>query len=214
MHRHRIRLKAISSFLWESLLGGVTVILPLIIIAFFFSWLLKITGQLLDPLAHLLDAFGLPVIISDLVVILLLFCLCAGVGHLVRTRLGGWFHQKIENELLVNIPGYRSLKELLEVLLGRDSSPFKGEVARVWPYGRSVPTWTIALITSRHTDGTYTAFVPTSPSPASGIIYHLSAEQVEIRPDVSIDQAFKIIVSCGAGSAAAFNLKGEAPAPQ
>ncbi|WP_263081239.1 DUF502 domain-containing protein [Endozoicomonas sp. Mp262] len=209
----KVKLKVLSSFLGESILGGVTVILPLIIIAFFFSWLLKITGHLLEPLAHLFDSFGLPMVLSDIVVALLLISVCAGVGHLVRTRLGEWLYKKLETDFFVRIPGYTSLKELIEILIGKESSPFKGEVAKVWLYGRSVPTWTVALITSKHPDGTYTAFVPTSPSPASGVIYHLGADQVEIHPEISIDQAFKIIVSCGAGSAAIFEKLSD-PAPE
>ena len=200
----RVKFKLVRLFLSESILGGLTVILPLVIIAFFFSWLLKIVTHWIGPFAHLFDRYNLPIFLSDVFVIVLIVIICAIVGRLVRTRLGGWVYHRIETTVLRELPGYRLLKEMVEMLLGKDSSPFKGEVARVWLYGRSVPTWTIALITSRHADGSYTAFVPTAPSPASGVVYHLGADQVEIHPDISIDQAFKVIVACGAGSSKMF----------
>ncbi len=201
---HNINLKTIRSFLGESILGGVAVVLPLAIIAFFFSWLLKATAGMIEPMALFFDSLGFPLVVSDFIVVCLLLTACAGVGRLVKTGLGSWVYNKIETGILLELPGYRALKEVVEMLFGKESSPFKGEVARVWLYGRAIPTWTIALITSRHADGTYTAFVPTAPSPASGVVYHVHADQVEIHPEISIDQAFKIIVSCGAGSSKTF----------
>ena len=200
----RIKFKLFRLFLSESILGGLTVLLPLAIMLFFFSWLIQTIGEWISPLAHLFDGYGIPLIVSDIVVILLIIVTCSIVGHFVRTRFGNWLHKTLETHLLKILPGYRSLKEIVEMILRKDAAPSKGEVARVWLYGKATPTWTIALITSRHADGSYTAFVPTAPSPASGVIYHLPSHQVELHPEISMDQAFKVIVACGAGASSLF----------
>ena len=200
----KVKFKLIRLFLSESSIGGITIMLPLAIIAFFFNWLMETLNNWISPFAHVLDRFHLPIFITDLCVIILVIMLCAALGHLVRTRMGSWVYIKIENAILRELPGYRILKDMTQMVLGKDSSPFRGEVARVWLYGREIPTWTIALITSRHADGSYSAFVPTAPSPASGVVYHLSEDQVEIHSDITIDQAFKIIIACGAGSSKLF----------
>ena len=78
----------------------------------------------------------------------------------------------------------------------------RGEVARVWLYGRDLDVSVTALVTSRHPNGQLTVFVPTGPNPTSGFIYHVSAELVELRPDIGVDQLMKTVLSCGAGSGA------------
>ena len=56
-----------------------------------------------------------------------------------------------------------------------------------------------AIVTAKHQRG-FTVFVPTAPVPTSGIVYHVPAESVQLMPDVSVEQAMKTVIACGAGS--------------
>ncbi|WP_240554901.1 hypothetical protein [Oceanicoccus sagamiensis] len=56
------------------------------------------------------------------------------------------------------------------------------------------------IVTSTHDNGWYTVFVPTGPNPTSGMIYHLPPEQVELLPNIKVDEALRTIIACGAGS--------------
>jgi len=70
-------------------------------------------------------------------------------------------------------------------------------VALVQIYGND--TLASAFVTDTHEDGSYTVFVPTGPNPTSGNIYHLPAHHVH-PVDVSVEDAMRSIISCGAGS--------------
>jgi uncharacterized membrane protein len=69
-------------------------------------------------------------------------------------------------------------------------------------------TLVTAFVTDRHVDGSYTVFVPTGPNPTSGGIYHLKAENV-FPVDVSVEDAMRSIISCGAGSSTLIAKLGE-----
>ena len=55
------------------------------------------------------------------------------------------------------------------------------------------------FITDEHPDGSYTVFVPTAPNPTTGFVFHLKAGRVH-PVSVGVDEAFRSIIACGAGS--------------
>ncbi|MDP0561276.1 MAG: DUF502 domain-containing protein [Candidatus Endonucleobacter sp. (ex Gigantidas childressi)] len=191
-------------FLSESILGGLAIVLPLVVIVFFITWLVSGVSHWISPIAHLFNKYGFSIFLSDLIVVFLSIIICSIIGRVVKTKAGGYLYKKIEIAVLKDLPGYQLLKDMIEMIGSNEAGILQGDVAKVWLYGRSVPTWTIALITSKHEDGTYTAFVPTAPSPASGVIYQLSSEQVEIHPDIAIESFLKVVVACGSGSSKLF----------
>ena len=153
-----------------------------------------------------ISTFGLPKVLADLIVVALLVLLCFLIGSLVATRLGAWLWQRAEEVLMVRVPGYRSVREITAQLLGNSNdSPFKrGEVARIWLYGRQVDVSVLGLVTSRHADGRVSVFVPTGPNPTTGFIYHVSMELVELHPEIRVEQMMKTVIACGAGTSALF----------
>lgn len=192
-------------FIRKSLLGGLVILLPISIVAFFFKWIYDAVTGLISPFTVLfVHYFGLPKPAADWVVVGVLVVFCFLVGTLVATRLGAWTWQRLEDRSLSRLPGYRLVKEMiLQLFGGSQDSPFqRGEVARIWLYGRQVDTSVLGLITSRHDDGLVTVFVPTGPNPTSGFIYHVADDLVEKRPDIPVEQMMKSVVACGAGSAA------------
>lgn len=191
-------------FIRKSLLGGLLILLPISIIAFFFKWIYDAATGLIAPFTGLVVRFfGLPKFAADWVVVAVLIVFCFLVGTLVATSLGGWLWQKLEKRGMERLPGYRLVKEVtMQLFGGSQDSLMRGEVARVWLYGRQVPATVLGLITSRHEDGHLSVFVPTGPNPTSGFIYHVHQDLVELRPDIGVEQMMKTVVACGAGSAA------------
>lgn len=195
------------NFIRKSLVGGLVVLLPLAIIGFFFRWIYTIVTDTIAPVANLfVRAFGLPGVAADLIGVAVLVGLCFLIGNMVATRLGAWLWQRAEDSVIARLPGYRSVRDVIVQLLGsRDDSPLaRGEVARVWLYGRHVDVSVLGLITSRHADGRVTVFVPTGPNPTSGFIYHVSMEVVTLCPEIGVEQMFKSVIGCGAGTGALF----------
>lgn len=197
-----------AHFIRRSLLGGVVVLLPVAIIGFFFKWIYATITGMIEPFTRVLvTGFGVPRLAADWLVVLLIVLFCFAVGHLVTTRMGGWFWQRVENKLMLRLPGYRTVREVINQLMGSShESPFKrGEVARVWLYGGEVDVSVTALVTSRHEDGHVTVFVPTGPNPTSGFIYHVDQALVQLCPEIGVEQMMKSVVSCGAGSGPMFD---------
>ena len=194
-------------FIRKSLLGGLTILLPISIIVFCFKWIYQTVTELIAPFTSVfINAFGLPKFVADWLSVLAVLVLCFLVGTLVATRLGSWAWQQWEEHVMTRLPGYTTVREVIAQLMGSSAdSPFsRGEVARVWLYGRETDVSVTALVTSRHADGHVTVFVPTGPNPTSGFIYHLDASLVELHPEIGVESMMKTVVSCGAGTAALF----------
>ncbi|EKF75980.1 hypothetical protein A11A3_00760 [Alcanivorax hongdengensis A-11-3] len=200
-------------FVRKSLLGGLTILLPISIIVFFFRWIYQTVTEMIAPFTSVfINAFGLPKFVADWLAVLAILVLCFLIGTLVATRVGSWIWHQWEEQVMTRLPGYRTVREVIAQLMGNsEDSPFnRGEVARVWLYGRDTPVSVTALITSRHADGHLTVFVPTGPNPTSGFIYHVAEELVERHPEIGVEQMMKTVVACGAGTATLFH-KGPPP---
>lgn len=185
----------------RAMFGGLLVLLPLAIVLGFFYWVFTTVAYVLSPLTGLLlRNFGMPELVGHFLVILLIALVCLATGTIVMTKIGQWL-QEFFDGYLVKLPGYKIVRELVNQLLGNSDSPFAGAtVAKAQLFGASVATSTTVLVTSRHEDGSFSVFVPTSPNPTSGFVYHLPEEQVTLFPDISVDHAFRTIIACGAGS--------------
>ncbi len=190
-----------KNFFRTTLLGGVIVILPAIILAFAFKWLFGFVSRGIQPLTNLVvNHLALPKryeeFIATLIVLSVIVLTCFFVGLFVRTRIGRWIYSAFENSLLSKAPGYKMVKETVNQFLGKKESPFSSvALAQIFEND----TMVTAFITDKHDDGTITVFVPTGPNPTSGFIYHL--DQKYVHPvDVSVEDAMRSVISCGAGS--------------
>ena len=132
----------------------------------------------------------------DFMVIWIILTTCFFIGFAVRTRFGKFIYSSIEQRLLKVAPGYNLIKDTVLQILGTQRSPFSSVVlAQVFENDILVT----AFVTDEHADGSCTIFVPNGPNPTSGNIFHLKAKYVH-RVDVSVEDAMRSIISCGAGS--------------
>ena len=191
-------MEQIKNFLSTSLLGGLVVILPTVIMFFLLRWLLTLVTGAIQPLTTLVvTRLQLQEILADALVIAIILGTCFAVGVFVRTRLGSFLYSTVENRILKVAPGYSLIKETVVQILGSSRKSLFSSVALVQLFGNE--TLASAFITDRHIDGSYTVFVPTGPNPTSGNIFHLRAEYVH-PVNVPIEAALKSIISCGVGS--------------
>ena len=189
----------LKGFLKSTVMGGVLVILPLAVLLFIAHWVFTFVSETISPLTGaLLTRWSLQPVVADIIVVILIVMLCAAVGFIVRTKVGKWIYQSVENRLLRKAPGYSIIKETVVQFIGNKKSPFSS-VALVQIYGNS--TMVSAFVTDSHEDGSHTVFVPTGPNPTSGNIYHVEDQYVH-PVDVPVEEAMRSIISCGAGSSA------------
>ena len=200
----------LKKFFKTTLFGGIIVILPVAIIAFFIKWLVKTVTDLIQPLTnYALANYQIPEIVADGIVVTIIILICFFMGIVVQTTIGNYLHKMFDDMLQKLAPGYRMIKEVIVQVFGQsEGSPFaNGQVARVRLFGEDCPTEVTALITDHHSDGTYTVFMPTGPNPTSGNIYHVMPSQVTLCPHVPLDSAMRTVIACGAGSGDLFAIK-------
>jgi len=185
------------------LLTGLLVWVPLGIT----FWVLNLTINMMDQSLTLLpvswrpDNFlgvhipGLGVILTAVVVVL--------TGMLARNVLGQRLLE-LWDWILQHIPVvnsiYNSVKQVSDTLLSESGNGF-GKVLLVrYPHPQA---WSLAFQTSvpgevsRALDDEYVAvFIPTTPSPVNGFYFYVrKADTIEL--DISVDMAFKSIISMG-----------------
>jgi len=195
----------LSKFIKTSMLGGLIVIIPVAILLGIFGWLFGLVKAIINPAtlfimshSNFQEAFSFFLAASIVIVV------CFSIGVFVRTRFGKFFHGTIEKVLLLRVPFYSTIKEIIMQFLDSNKHPFS-KVALVSIFGNE--TLMTAFVTDETLTGNkayssemiYTVFVPTGPNPTSGNIYHLPESCVNI-VDVSVESAMKSIVSCGSGS--------------
>ena len=187
----------IKSFFKTTLLGGVLVVLPIVILILVFRWLYEFIADKIKPLTYiLLETAKLQEFVASVLAITVILLSFFVVGLIVKTRLGQYSFEQLELRFLTKLPLYNIIKETILQLVGTEKKLFK-HVALVNLFGNE--TRVTAFITDEHDDGSYTVFVPSGPAPTAGFIYHLKADSVQ-KVNYPIDKAMRTIFSVGAGS--------------
>jgi len=186
-----------KNFIVTTLIGGIAVILPAALSAFLLKWLFKVVIGIIRPLTMLVFAkSNIQVIFADTIVIAIILLACFVVGMIVKTRVGVFIQESLDDYILKFVPGYSIIKETVLQFLGKKKFPFSPVVLV-----RAFETDTLmtGFITDEHPDGQCTVFVPTGPNVTTGFVFHLSRDNV-YPVNVSADQAIRTVISCGVGS--------------
>lgn len=190
-------MEKLKIFFKTTILGGLLVVLPIYILILVFKWFFEFVIDNIRPIVSLLvETVRLHEFIASITAIVITLLLFFAIGLMVRTRLGKFTFNFIEENFLKKFPFYKMIKDTVAQLFGSDKYLFKA-VALVDLYGSG--TLVTAFITEEHADGTFTVFVPSAPAPTAGFIYHLKKEHVHII-DYPVEKAMKTIFSLGSGS--------------
>lgn len=196
----------LKSFLKTSLIGGLVILLPVAILIVVFQWLFNVVIGLIQPLTNALMATSnLRGFLANIIALLISLILCFLVGVIVKTGLGRWLHTLVDTKLLSIAPGYNMIKETVVQLFGGKKAPLS-RVALVDLFANEVMT--TGFITDENPDGTMTVYVPQSPSPLSGNIYHLKPRYVH-PIDITVEEAMRTVISFGSGSSKLIEAKGK-----
>lgn len=130
-------------------------------------------------------------------------------GILGKNVLGNWFVNQL-SLALNHIPFigtiYGSLRQIMNSVMNTSGNRFGRAVLVEFPKENS---WTIGFVTAmeapkpvrRQFDQKMACvFVPTTPNPTSGFFFFVPMDKIKIL-DISVDEAFKIVVSLGLASA-------------
>ena len=198
-------MQKLKHFIITSFIGGLLVILPTAILFLALRWVFRTTAGLVSPIAEFLTLNNhVQETLADLIAVGILFVVCFMLGLSIRTRAGAIIHNIIEVNFLSAFPGYQLVKDTVSQFIGSGGKNQFSRVALVRVFDNEVLS--TAFITASHTDGSYTVFIPTAPNPTSGLIMHLPASRVT-PVEVSVENAMKTVIACGAGSQALFKKK-------
>jgi uncharacterized membrane protein len=186
------------------LLTGLLVLVPLVITLWVLSFIigtLDLTLSLLPEQWHPDNLLGIH--IPGLGVILTVLTVL-GTGLLVRNvfgqRLLAYWEGMLRRIPFVNAI-YNSVKQVSDTLLSENGHAFRKVLLVRYPHPEA---WSLAFLTSvpsevtrRLQDDEYVGvFVPTTPSPVNGFYFYVKKSKT-IELDISVDAAFKAIVSMG-----------------
>lgn len=152
-----------------------------------------------------LNAVQLQTFIAKVLIVLLLVLFTGTLGFLAR-----WFFfnslLKLADFIVHRIPivrtVYKTSQDLIRTIFSSDTRSFKQVVLVKFPNPHS---YSIGLVTREDgfpgLDGTgheknVAVFVPTTPNPTSGFLILFKPEDL-VYLDMSVEEAFKYIISCG-----------------
>ncbi len=139
------------------------------------------------------------------IAICLLIVLIYMLGRFVTVRIGAWFIGKFETLVISSLPVvrnvYGSIKQVTDFLFSENQIEVRKVVAFQYP---SKGIWSLGFVTGESLldiageagEPCVSILVPTSPMPMTG--YTMSVPKSEtIDLNLTVDQAFQFIVSCG-----------------
>ena len=192
-------MKNLRNYFISGLLFWIPLGLSIVVIKFF----LELVNDIVPPeyLPETLFNLGSAIPSSGIVWVILVIVI---TGALVSNFIGRKLLELWE-KLLNRIPGfrgiYKALKQLSDTVLSTSGDSFKKAVLVEYPR-RGM--WTIAFQTGNYRgevekkigEEIINIYVPTTPNPTSGFFIMLPKDDV-IELDMSVDEAFKLIISTG-----------------
>lgn len=184
--------KMIKSTFW----GGIFFLVPVVLFVWIIGRALAVIRKLFSPILTRLPETNLAGIVGvrQLVAIVVLLLICFIAGLLARTRIAQRFLNWLEDNVLGLVPGYKMLKNMGEQISGLEAQELKVVLARV------DDGWQLSFLIDKIAEDMYTVFVPGSPEPWSGSVYHMEGDKI-IWTDITKKQALRCLRQMGFGSA-------------
>lgn len=193
-----------QSFFIKTLMNGLLLVLPMIIILFLLSLIFKFVFNLVAPISSILDKNAEShALIINVLALLILVALIFIIGLIMRNARGKRSFKKFEVNYLLHIPLYSTLQETIAQFAGLKKMPFS-QVVLVDPYNTGVLM--TGFVTEIVSKDLYTVFVPTAPNPMNGNIYHVPTSQLKFL-DLEPEKAMRSVIGMGTGSSILFPAK-------
>jgi uncharacterized membrane protein len=171
-------MKKIIEFLKTTILGGLFVLLPVILIYLALAEVVGVLVLMATPIADLFfpghfEEIEFPALVALALALLVCVSFILGLIMLSDTglRLGNW----IERIILGRLPTYNAIKSLTKGFANsQEESSFKPALLKSADGNKE-----FAYIVEDHGDGNLTVLLPWSPTPFAGIIKIVPKDRVE-----------------------------------
>jgi uncharacterized membrane protein len=184
-------MKKFASVAKADILYGAVTLVPIAIV---FLVLVKIV-EILESTA---SALGLGSASSAAVAVVLALVavvgFCFAVGAFVRSRVGSLSLEKAERAFLLQIPGYKIVKNMVEGFV-KSETAFPPALVRLYETDAAA----LGFVMEDNGDGTVTVFIPSTPAITVGTLVVVAAAQVTLL-EVSSMEFLDSISQWGVGS--------------
>jgi uncharacterized membrane protein len=188
-------MKQIVDFLKTTVIGGLFVLLPVLLLYMLLAETLQLVVALATPIADLFPKgvfakVNAPVLIALILIVSVSFLLGIALRSAALSRLGGW----IESTVMTRLPSYTVLKRLTKGFAKEEATAFKPGLLI------SAEGWKeIAYVIEDHGDGHLTVLVPWAPTAFSGSVKVVCQDRVEML-DANIGDVSKVLSLWGMGT--------------
>ena len=189
-------MKGIGEFLKTTVIGGLFILLPLLLLELMLVEIFQLVVALATPIADLfpkawIEAIDAPEQVAVILILLASFVL----GLVAKSGMGRRFGGFIERNTVGRIPLYGVLKGLAARLIEiGEGSAFKPAML-VSPDGHREFSYLI----EDHGDGNATVMLPWAPTPLSGSVKIVPMKQVELL-DASLGDLTRVLSHWGVGA--------------
>ena len=184
-------MKKFSESIVSALVSGVLIVVPGYLAVLMLLKAMKTVAVIVKPLAAFLPEW-IPA--ERVLSLLLVLIVCILIGAFARTVIGRKLGEWAEKSVFERIPGYTVFRSMAQQLTGHGgASAWKPALVEIEE--ALVP----AFIVEELTDGRFTVFVPSVPTPLAGAIYILARDRVH-PVNVPFTKAIRAISQWGSGS--------------
>lgn len=188
-------------FVLTTAVGGVVFLVPVVVLAVILTKAAGFMMIIAQPMADWLPVDTISgVTLANIIAILVLVLVCFLAGLLARHALASKFVKNLESRVLVNLPGYVMIKSLVS---GFDPGKTEGLKPVAVQLGSAER---IGFEIEKLPDKRLLVFLPSAPSPFSGITQVLHAEQV-VYLDVPVKAVIEVTENFGYGMGALLEAK-------
>ena len=170
-------MKQLTEFLKTTILGGLFVLLPVLLLYLLLSEALQLIVVLATPIADLFpkgtfDKTATPILLGLALIVVISFV----IGLVLRSEIGRTLGRRIERATLDRLPGYTVLKSLTGGFKGSEEGEAFKPAVLISPDG----TRELAYRIEDHKDGHVTVLLPWAPTPFAGSIKIVEQDRVEL----------------------------------
>lgn len=192
---------SIYDILKKYFLSGVLVVVPVILTFLVIRFLFEAIDGLLQPVLHELLGYFIPGLGVVTTVLLILLA-----GILSRNYVGKFLYRLGDNilaKLPLTRPIYSAAKQLIEAIASDESGVFQEtglvEYPRKGVFALCFVSHRFQLTKNGKTRDMVSVFVPSTPTPVSGMVIIVSPEEVTLL-EMTVEEGIKFLVSGGVAS--------------
>ena len=180
-------------FVMTTIIGGLVFLVPLMFLIFMIGKAISFMMIIAEPLADWLpvDTVG-GLALANLIAILAVIIVSFIAGLAARHTMAGGLVKNLENRVLTKIPGYAMIKGIKSGFDASETEKMKPVALQLGSAER------VALEIEKLPDGRSMIYIPSAPSPWSGVTQILPADQITYL-DVPVTKVIELTEKYGHG---------------